>query len=655
MSGQTKVKQLAEKMKEKLVTVKEKLGKKDKKVYISLGIAAVLAVSGIVAANASASSSDEENVVYKETQVQYGNLTVGITESGNTSIGTETLDYDVDAVSVTQSTSSTSGSSSTSSSGTTGTSSSTTGSSSGSTSSSSSSSAPALEVEEIYVASSQSVSEGDQILKVTDKSYQKVLKYLEAAVKTAQLNVENENIERALAQNSADYTYKSNTAIGSTSSAGYNKTAQDLEDAVDDASDAIADWEDEVSTFTEDWNEKYYEEYKIDELIANVDKYEALISQYKEEAATLKTQVADLKTQAADLKAQAEVLKTQISSYDATQTNEKTLDELKAEYEKVSADYETANASYKTAKESYATAKSNLSAAKSSYSSAYDSYEAGLASYNEMVAQGETALAEKEQEYDSLKASYDKAVADQTTGLIDAEEALKEDQITSNNASTLYDIETNGIDDDVTDAEETLEEAQEALDHFNALVVDGIVKADFAGTIVSVGYAVGDEISSATAIVTYGNPEDVTISVSVDQEDVAAIAVGDSVNIDFTAYTGTTYEGTVAEIATSPTSERSSTVSYAVTVQVNGDVSALYSGMTANVTFITKEMDNVLYVSNKAIITEDTKTYVKVKDSAGNIEKREVTTGFSDGSNVEIVSGLTEGETALIESQVKSE
>lgn len=636
MSGQTKAKQL-------LVKWKEKLKGKNKKVIISASLAAILAISGVVAANVSASSSKDEDTVYKETQVQYGNLTVGITESGTTAIGTETLDYDVDAISVSKSSSSTSSSSTGSTTSSSNSTSSSSGSSSNSTgsSSTSSSSTPALEVEEVYVASSQTVNEGDQILKVTDKSYQKVLTYLQAAVKTATLNVENEKIEKDLAQNSADYTYKANSSKNSTASAEYNKSAQDLEDSVDDASSAIADWEDTVSTFTEDWNAKYYEQYDIDGLIANVDKYEALIAQYKKEAANLKEDVSTLKEQLS-------ALKTQISSYDQAATNEKTLDELNTEYAAL-------EEQYKTTKESYNTAKSNLSAAKSDYSTAYDNYESGLASYETMVAEGETALAEKEAEYDTLKAAYDEAVAKQTMGLIDAEQSLKEEQITSKNADTLYDIETNGIEDDLTDAEETLEDAQEALDTFNALVVDGIVKANFTGTIISVGYAAGDEISSATAIVTYGNAEEVTISVSVDQEDVAAIAVGDSVNIEFTAYTGTTYEGTVSEIATSPTSEKSSTVSYAVTVKVNGDVSALYSGMTANVTFITKEMDNVLYVSNKAIITEDTTTYVKVKDSAGNIEKREVTTGFSDGSNVEIVSGLSEGETALIESQVKAE
>lgn len=623
-----------------IAKVKEKLSGKNKKIIVSIALATILGISGIVVANVSASSSKKEETVYKETQVQYGNLTVGITESGTTSIGTKTLDYDVDSVSVSKSSSSTTSSSSSStSSGSSGNYSST--SSSTNSSSSTSTSTPSLEVEEVYVASSQTVNEGDQILKVTDKSYQKVLAYLESAVKTATLNVENEKIEKELAQNSADYTYKTNSSKTSTASAEYNKTAQDLEDTVTDASDALADWEDVVSTFTEDWNAKYYEQYDIDGLIENVDNQEELIAKYKKEAAALKEQVATLKEQVA-------TMKTQISSYDATVANEKTLDELNVEYKAL-------KEQYTAAKESYTTAKSNLATAKSDYSTAYEKYESGLASYEAMVAEGETALAKKEAEYDTLKAAYDEAVAKRTTGLIEAEQSLKEEQITSKNADTLYSIETNGLEEDLTEAEETLEDAQSAFDTFQNLVVDGIVKADFSGTIISVGYTAGDEISSATSIVTYGNPEEVTISVSVDQEDVASIAVGDSVNIEFTAYTGSAYEGTVSEIATSPTSERSSTVSYAVTVKVNGDVSSLYSGMTANVTFITKQMENVLYVSNKAVITEDTKTYVKVKNSDGNIEKREVTTGFSDGSNVEVVSGLAEGETALIESQVKSE
>ncbi|MCD7836030.1 MAG: efflux RND transporter periplasmic adaptor subunit, partial [Lachnospiraceae bacterium] len=61
---------------------------------------------------------------------------------------------------------------------------------------------------------------------------------------------------------------------------------------------------------------------------------------------------------------------------------------------------------------------------------------------------------------------------------------------------------------------------------------------------------------------------------------------------------------------------------------------------------------DVLYVSKRAVVTDDDKTYVLVKNEDGSIEKRTITTGFSDGVNIEVVEGLSEGETVLIESKV---
>lgn len=89
-----------------------------------------------------------------------------------------------------------------------------------------------------------------------------------------------------------------------------------------------------------------------------------------------------------------------------------------------------------------------------------------------------------------------------------------------------------------------------------------------------------------------------------------------------------------------------------MTVTLQGDTSGLYEGMTGEVTFVTKETQEVLYVSNRAIFRDGTRSYVKVRDEAGNIQEKDVVTGFSDGVNVEIVEGLSEGDTVLIESKV---
>ena len=61
-----------------------------------------------------------------------------------------------------------------------------------------------------------------------------------------------------------------------------------------------------------------------------------------------------------------------------------------------------------------------------------------------------------------------------------------------------------------------------------------------------------------------------------------------------------------------------------------------------------------MYVSNRAIIRDGKKSYVKVKDADGDICTVEVTTGFSDGVNVEIIDGLSVGDVVLIESKVQN-
>ena len=115
------------------------------------------------------------------------------------------------------------------------------------------------------------------------------------------------------------------------------------------------------------------------------------------------------------------------------------------------------------------------------------------------------------------------------------------------------------------------------------------------------------------------------MTVSVSQEDISAVNVGDTVEIALTAYEDKTYEGQVKAVDTSASSG-TATVSY-----------------------------DVCYVSKKAVTTENHNTYVKVKREDGSVEQVQVTTGISDGINIEISDGVEEGDTVLIESQVKAE
>ena len=95
--------------------------------------------------------------------------------------------------------------------------------------------------------------------------------------------------------------------------------------------------------------------------------------------------------------------------------------------------------------------------------------------------------------------------------------------------------------------------------------------------------------------------------------------------------------------------------SYTVEISVEGALEKLYGGMTAAVIFVTEEKEDILYVSRKAIVEENGKTYVYRKTALGGRELAEVETGITNGVDIEILSGLEEGDTIYLASKVSSE
>lgn len=257
-----------------------------------------------------------------------------------------------------------------------------------------------------------------------------------------------------------------------------------------------------------------------------------------------------------------------------------------------------------------------------------------------------------EESLPTLNMKLDKAKRDRLAGQTTAKQSYDDNMVTYHNADALYKIAQSGLDDEVTSATKDLDTANTNLADFKTLVNEQSVLAEYAGTLTTIGYATGDTLAKATAIATIQDPSDVTVSADVAQDDISSVSVGTTVNLALSAYPNEIFTATVSGIAASVTNMRTSSVSYPVTATLNGDVSKIYDGMTGTVTFVTKEVKDVVHISNKAIITEGTKTYVNLKKADGTISKVEVVTGFSNGIQVEIKSGLADGDTVVIESQV---
>ena len=272
------------------------------------------------------------------------------------------------------------------------------------------------------------------------------------------------------------------------------------------------------------------------------------------------------------------------------------------------------------------------------------------------LSRAQQSLDDNAAEIESLKKELSALSAKKKISKLEAEATYQEDVINGENAQINYDAQMENLKETLKEAEEEKDKIQKQLEAFEAFVgEDGCLYADGSGIVTEVAYGAGDRLRSAGTMVSYAKPTDMTISVDVTQEDIVDLNVGDKVDITFTAYGDTSYEGSIKSINTTATSTGSNTVSYTVVIAVEGDTTLLYGGMTADIIFVKEQKDDVLFISKKAIVEENGKTYVYYKNLLGGRELKEVEIGIDNGVDVEILSGLNEGDTIYLASRVSSE
>lgn len=271
----------------------------------------------------------------------------------------------------------------------------------------------------------------------------------------------------------------------------------------------------------------------------------------------------------------------------------------------------------------------------------------------------ETGIETTQEEIETLSDE----IASLNTQLALAEKELRLGEITAEtqkelrmfnyeNAQEIYDVAVAQGKFEMTNAQADYEEAKQKLEDFDCVIQEGVISSDYAGVITEVGVSAGNTLEQDDSIITLNDYGEATITVSVDEEDMEAAAVGRRVNIGFNAFSERVFAGEVTEIGDAEINSNMNTTTYSVTVTVTENVMELYEGMSAEATFITEESEEVIYVSKRAVMEDGDSSYIKIKNTKGKIEKRKVTTGFSDGINIEIKEGLTEGETVLIESSL---
>lgn len=322
-----------------------------------------------------------------------------------------------------------------------------------------------------------------------------------------------------------------------------------------------------------------------------------------------------------------------------------TQEEYLEEKADVSEAYEDALEGVENAADDYVT---NRVDAAQAFQSARESYEQFFSQFDESNQQ----IQDKIDEVYEIEAEivYKQQLLEKE--LLAAQQDLKTSTVSGEIADVKYQSSLTGYENALSKAQRELEEAAQKLDAFDEFVGDGTVCAAGSGIVTEIGYEEGDYLMNTGTLIAFVKADEMTVSVDVSQEDVVMLKVGDTVELRMSAYEGETYRGIIKSITTTATSRNSATISYPVVISIQGDTSGLYSGMTADVTFVTEEAENVSYVLRKAVVEENGKSQLYIKSGESYV-LTPVTTGWNNGKYIEVKDGINAGDRYYIRTQIQ--
>ena len=188
--------------------------------------------------------------------------------------------------------------------------------------------------------------------------------------------------------------------------------------------------------------------------------------------------------------------------------------------------------------------------------------------------------------------------------------------------------------------------------------IDGIILT----RAVEEGQTVASSFSTPTLFTIAKDLTDMRVIADIDEADIGGVREGQRVNFTVDAFPDDVFEGRVTQVRQEATTE-SSVVTYEVVISAPNPELKLKPGLTANVTIITKEVQNVLAVPVAALsftpnenLLKDGETIAdcqgksKVWVREGNVFKAiPVETGENNGILAEIKNGLKGGENVITE------
>ena len=235
-------------------------------------------------------------------------------------------------------------------------------------------------------------------------------------------------------------------------------------------------------------------------------------------------------------------------------------------------------------------------------------YEDRLKASNEQLQELQSSQAKEESIKDSSKASILSTAAKQ--------------QLAANNS--LSSLEVLMTKEDITEGKKG-------------------IKAEFPGVVMEVSTVSGGPAAKGVSLFTVASNEKVVVDMSVTRYDLEKLEVGQNAKITLA---GKNYEGTVSRLSRLAAENAKGTPVVSAEIQIENPDDSIYLGLEAKVKVEGHKAENVLIVPVEAVNTGKDGSFCYVVEN-GVVVKREVETGLSSASLIEVKSGLKAGDQVI--------
>jgi len=263
------------------------------------------------------------------------------------------------------------------------------------------------------------------------------------------------------------------------------------------------------------------------------------------------------------------------------------------------------------------------------------------------------------------QAAYDNAVSQRSymKTIYDRQKTLYDNQVISKSDfdDALFNYET--AKGTVTQRYSDLQSARTNLGYANIYSpINGVVLS----RAIDEGQTVAASLSTPTLFTIAQDLKEMQVEADVDEADIGQVKEGQRVEFTVDAYIGETFNGVVTQVRLDPT-VTSNVVTYTVVIKADNPDLKLKPGLTATISIFTLELNDILTAEAKAInfkpeteILVNYNTQHNLLENKNSSSKNEttlwvlgtnesitpkiVTLGASDGVNVQILSGIKQGE-----------